>query len=483
MRFLILALFCTTTQAQTLGLFEDHNDIGTVLHPGSAAYDPATKAYTLSGSGENVWATADAFHFVWKKMSGDVALSADVAIVGQGGDPHRKAVLMIRQSLDADSAYADVALHGVGLTSLQARDTKGGATHEVQSYFNGPKRARLVKRGAYFYMYLAEHDSEEFQMAGGAMRVPMEGTFYIGIGVCAHNKDAVEKAVFSHVQIDSGKPGKAEHFSTLETIAVSSTDARVTLVSPARIEAPNWTHDGKFLLYNGSGHLERIPVDGGQPESIDTGFATHCTAFHGYSADGTRLAFTDETRDRGRSSIYVMPVEGGLPEKVTAQAPSEFQAWSADGKLLLLRGDLRRAKGLFTIPVAGGAETFLGPGVNGEFSPDGKFIYFSSDRSGSMQIWRMLANGKEPEQITSDEFTNWHPHLSPDGRQLVFLSMEKGVKAITTDRDVTLRMLTLDSKAVKVLAKIVGGEGTLDAPSWSPDSRRLAFVSYQSVTR
>src|SRR5208283_717661 len=109
------------TAAEPIGLFAGHTEVGTVLHTGSVVYDAARRSYTITGSGENVWFTADAFQFVWKKVEGDFTLSADISILGQGGDPHKKAMLMARQSLDADSAYADVALHGVGLTSLQSR--------------------------------------------------------------------------------------------------------------------------------------------------------------------------------------------------------------------------------------------------------------------------------------------------------------------------------------------------------------------------
>src|SRR5581483_3382782 len=199
--FLLAALAAGLANAQGLGLFEGHSDIGNVLHPGDAVFDPASKTYTVTGSGDNVWASADAFQFVWRKVDGDITISADIAIAGQTGDPHRKAMLMIRQTLDADSPYADLALHGVGLTSLQARDSKGGITHELQSNLTAPRRARLVKRGPYFYMYLAQKEGDEPEMAGGVVRVPISGSYYIGIGVCAHNKDATVKAVFSNVEL------------------------------------------------------------------------------------------------------------------------------------------------------------------------------------------------------------------------------------------------------------------------------------------
>src|SRR5258708_3663285 len=140
------------------GLFESHADVGSVVHPGILEYDPAQRIYTVGGSGENLWSTADAFHFVWKKVTGDVSLAADISFLSKGGNDHRKAVLMVRQSLDADSAYADVALHGSGLTALQYRDEKGAKTHEiriqeVQSNI-GSKRLRIEKRGNFVYLFL-----------------------------------------------------------------------------------------------------------------------------------------------------------------------------------------------------------------------------------------------------------------------------------------------------------------------------------------
>src|SRR5271165_6498774 len=125
---------------EAVGVFEAHGDVGTVLHPGSVDYDAGQQSYTIAASGENMWLAADAFHFVWKKVSGDISLTADVNFLGQGKNPHRKAVLMVRQTLDADSAYADVALHGVGMTSLQYRNEKGTLTHQMEATLSAPRR-------------------------------------------------------------------------------------------------------------------------------------------------------------------------------------------------------------------------------------------------------------------------------------------------------------------------------------------------------
>src|SRR5262245_15553873 len=195
-----------------VGIFEAHGDIGTVLHSGSARFDNTADIYTITASGDNMWFAKDAFHFAWKKATGDLSLTADVSFVGKGKDPHRKACLMIRQSLDADAAYVDVALHGDGLTSLQFRQTKGSNTHEVQANVSSVTRLRLEKRGKYALMYLGGKD-ETAQFSGAAVRVTLEEPFYVGIGVCAHNKDLTETAVFSTVELTA--PGQLEKKSPI----------------------------------------------------------------------------------------------------------------------------------------------------------------------------------------------------------------------------------------------------------------------------
>ncbi len=168
-----------------VGSFEDHADVGTVLHSGSVDYDPAKRAYTISGSGENIWFATDAFQFAWKKVSGNMTLTADIAFLTKTGNEHKKAVLMLRQSLDADSVYADVALHASGLTSLQFRDEKGAVTREIQSNLSAPARLRIAKRGDYVYMSLGVDQAPKLEVAGGWLRIPMHGPIYVGLGACA----------------------------------------------------------------------------------------------------------------------------------------------------------------------------------------------------------------------------------------------------------------------------------------------------------
>lgn len=485
-KLICLALaFAAYGGAQTdVGIFEGHGDVGAVLHPGAMEFEQAPKSYTVTASGENLWGTADAFHFAWKKMSGDVSITADISFPAQGGDPHKKAVLMIRQSLDADSAYADVAVHGSGLTSLQSRDARGVATHEIQSDISAPGRVRLEKLGNYFYVYVGGKGGATNFM-GGAMRVSLEGPFYVGIGVSAHNKDAVEKANFSDVAIQSLSMGSGEptQYSTLETITVASTDRRVSYLSPRFIQAPNWSLDGKSLLFTLSGTLNHVPVEGGKPKVINVG-NIEVTANHGLSPDGITLAFSGESVDQG-TAIYTVPAMGGTPKLVTKNSPCYFHGWSPDGMKIIFSSRRDGHADIYTIPAAGGEETRLtsNVGVNGtpEFSPDGKSIYFQSNRTGTNQIWRMSVDGTNPEQVTTGDMNDFFPHISPDGKRLVFLSYDKGVVGHPENKEVVLRMLALDTQKTTVLAKFLGGQGSIDAPSWSPDSKHVAFVSYQMI--
>lgn len=476
-----LAAALPATPPTPIGIFDNHSDVGAVLHAGAADFDAAGQKYTLRGSGENMWATADALHFVWKRVSGDVTLSANISFPTTGGDPHKKAVLMIRQSLEADSAYADAVLHGNGMLSLQSREVKGAATHEIQSNVTGPKRVSIRRMGNYFLMSVAG-GGEDLHLAGGSMRVVLQDPVYVGIGVCAHNKDAVESAVFSNVELAAKPPSL---YSTLETITISSTDRRVVYVAPGTFEAPNWTHDGKWLLFNGGGRLMRISPDGGKPETIDTGFATRLNNDHGISPDGTMLAISDQSQEPRRSQVYVVPIAGGTPRRVTRDSPSYWHGWSPDGRTLAFTGQRNGNFDIYTIPVGGGEETRLttaeetddGP----EYSPDGEYIYFNSARTGTMQIWRMKPDGSEQEQVTSDEYNNWFPHFSPDGQRMVILSYEKEVTGHPANKDVMLRLMTMSDRHVTVLTRLFGGQGTINVPSWSPDGKRLAFVSYQLI--
>lgn len=472
-----------------LGLFEAHNDVGTVLHAGSVQYDAAKQTYTIAGSGENMWSGKDAFHFLWKKVSGDVMLMADIAFPGKGVNEHRKAVLMIRQSLDADSPYADVALHGSGLTSLQFRDEKGAATHEIQANVSAPRRLKILKRGAYFSMWLAD-ERREFHLASGSTRIELKGPFYVGIGVCSHDENVVEKAVFSKVDLKNDLPaaaGASALYSALETVSATSNDRRVVYIAPERFEAPNWMPDGRTLLFNRNGRIEKIPVQGGIPQVLDTGFATRCNNDHLISPDSRQLGISDNSQEDHNSLVYIVPIAGGAPRRITQKSPSYLHGWSPDGKTLAFVGERNGEFDIYAIPAAGGEEmrltTAKGLDDGPEYTPDGKYIYFNSERTGHMQIWRMRADGSAQEQVTFGQENDWFPHISPNGEWMVFLTYDQNVRGHPENKDVVLRLMSLKDRNIIVLAKLFGGQGTINVPSWSPDGSQLAFVNYQLVPK
>lgn len=473
-------------QSDTLGVFEGHQDVGTVLHPGTTTYDPVKQRYMVTGSGENMWFGRDDFQFAWKKMSGDVAISADIAFIGEKGNNHRKAVLMIRQSLDGDSPGVDIARHGDGLTSLQFRDSASADDHEVQCNLSGPQRVRLEKRGDYFYAFVSGADGQ-LQPAGASTKLRLSGPFYVGIGVSAHDKDASETAAFSNVKLET-LPATGQNpvlFSTLEVVPIGSTDRRVVYVAQAHFEAPNWSRDGSYFLFNQDGGIYKLAINGQRPERINTGSQTKCNNDHGISPDGTMLAISDST-ESDKSLVYTVPITGGKPRRITMAGPSYWHGWSPDGANLAFVGQRGDNFDIYSIPVNGGDEKRLtsAPGLDDgpEYSPDGEWIYFNSERTGQMQIWRMHPDGSSQEQVINDETNDWFPHVSPDGKWMTFVAYEKGVTGHPPDKDVTLDLMSMADKKVKVLAKLFGGQGTNNVPSWSPDSSKVAFVSYEYIS-
>jgi TolB protein len=273
--------------------------------------------------------------------------------------------------------------------------------------------------------------------------------------------------------------------SRLEVISIETGQREIVHETALHLEAPNWSRDGKTFFYNSGGRIYTLPRGGGEPRLLDTGSATRCNNDHGLSPDGERLVVSHEPDDA--SLLYVLPASGGTPRQVTALGPSYWHGWSPDGKTLAYCA--RRGDDYDIYTIAASAEnsaeekrltTAKGLDDGPDYSPDGRTIYFNSVRTGAMRIWKMNADGSEQEQVTFDEaYGDWFPHPSPDGKWLVFLSYDKSVEGHPADEDVALRLLPLAGGKPRVLAELFGGQGTINVPSWSPDSRYVAFVSYR----
>jgi TolB protein len=479
------------TASSALGIFDGQSDVGAVTPPGAAVYDPATGAYTLTSAGANLWGTTDAFHFAWKKISGDVSLTADIDFPDTAGEhsPHRKAILIVRQTLDADAAYADAASHGSGEAALQDRRVAGGITEGIELDSAAPRRLRLEKRGDTFTLYLASATDAPLHQLGASTQLHLEEPFYVGIGLCSHDVNKVEKAVFSHVALEKPAPLPATLalYSTLQTIGDDRDFHRVAIVSSTQghMEAPNWTRDGKTLIFDEAGKIMTVSAAGGTPQPLDIGDATGCNGSHGLSPDGKLLAISCATPGKPESRVYIVPLTGGKPRLVTEHPYSYWHSWSPDGKTIIFTRPDHGSGNIFAISVDGGEEHALttGTGISDDpdCSPDGQYIYFNSDRGGTMQIWRMHPDGTAPEQITSDDYVNWTPHISPDGKSMIFISYEKGTTGHPANRPIALRIMSLDDREIRVLFNLIGGSGTMNVPSWAPDSHHFAFVSYQML--
>jgi len=254
------------------------------------------------------------------------------------------------------------------------------------------------------------------------------------------------------------------------------------LATSRLIEAPNWTPDGACLIVNGEGRMFRVSLDAPSLIPIDTGHAVQCNNDHGVSPDGSLLAISDST-DTGQSCIFMLPVTGGEPRRVTEQVPSWWHGWSPDGERLAYTGRRDGGFGIYTIAVGGGAEQHLVSGgghYDGpDYSADGAWIWFNSDRGGGMELWRIKAAGGLAEQMTDDDRVNWFPHPSPDGHSVLFLSYEPGTEGHPRDRDVELRLLDTADGRVATLLALFGGQGSINVPCWSPDGDRFAFVRYR----
>ncbi len=485
----LLSWLCVPTfsQQKSVGLFEGQTDVGKVSKAGAATYDAAQQSYTLAGAGSNMWANTDEFHFVWKRLKGNFILQTRAQFIGKGVEAHRKIGWIARSSLEPTSAHVNATVHGDGLTSLQFRRMTGGTTEEVKSSIKGAEVIQLERRGNTYILSVA-HFGEPF-VREQVSDIALGDEVYVGLYVCSHNKDVVEKAVFRDTQIiipaaENFVPYRDYIGSNIEILDVASGNRKIIFTAPDSLQAPNWTPDGKTLIYNSKGKLYRFDLATRTPQVIDTDFATNNNNDHVLSFDGKMLGISNHIREESNKSIvFTVPVRGGKPKRITAQGHSYLHGWSPDGKFLIYTAERNGEFDIYKIPAAGGEEKrltdFKGLDDGSEFSPDGKYIYFNSVRSGNMQLWRMKADGSNPEQLTNDEYNNWFPHLSPNGKWIVFLSFAKEVSPNDHPfyKQVYLRLLPIQGGTPKVIAYVYGGQGTINVPSWSPDSKRVAFVS------
>lgn len=479
------------SQAQhTIGIFDGNTAIGNPKIKGTANYDAKNQTYTLTGSGTNMWFGKDEFQYLWTTIQGDFILRATVVFNGAGKDPHRKAGWIIKDNLDTNSKHVNASTHGDGLTSLQYRKTVGGNTDEVKSSQKSPTIIQLERRGTTYIMSTAKF-GDEF-VSETLTDMELDNEVYVGLYVCSHNPKVLESATFSNVRIikpvkDDYTPYRDYIGSNLEIMDVKTGHRKIIYRSAHSIQAPNWTVDGKKLIYNSKGHLYNYELESSTITPLNTGFAVHNNNDHVLTFDGKLLGISNHNQaDGGKSALYYLPTQGdSIPKMVTKPGvgASYFHGWSPNNKEMLFTGERNGAYNIFSINVKSGKEEQLtdlatlddGP----EYDAKGKYIYFNSVRTGTMQLYRMKANGKKQTQLTFDEYNNWFPHVSPDQQWIVFISFPKDIDPSQHPfyKHCMLRIMPAKGGTPKVLAHIYGGQGTINVPSWSPDSKKIAFVT------
>jgi WD40 repeat protein len=485
------AVISAFPQEGPLGEFDGDADVGAPKLAGSATYDATAQEYTLTGAGSNMWFAQDQFHFLWKRMKGDFILRARIEFIGKGAINHRKVGWMVRPNLDGGAAYADCAVHGDGLTALQFRRAVGSPTEQFWPAISNADVIQFERKGT-SYIFSAAHSGEPF-VTGTLPEFNLGDEVYVGLYICSHDGDVVEKAVFRDVRII--RPAKANFVpyrdyigSVLQILDVQSGKLEEIYRSEQPFEAPNWTRDGAALIYNISGsgenrgHLCRFDLANRTRSILDTDPDHRNNNDHVLSFDGTMLGISDQSS--GQSRVSIVPVGGGAPKQITPVGPSYCHGWSPDGKFLVYTGGRNGKFDIYKTAADGGGEEIRltdAEGLNDgpEYTPDGSYIYFNSSRTGKMQIWRMKPDGHDQEQVTRDDYNNWFPHISPDGKWIAFLTFGPDVdpKDHPYYKRIYLRLLPVGGGEPKVIAYVYGGQGTMNVPSWSPDSKRIAFVS------
>jgi len=280
--------------------------------------------------------------------------------------------------------------------------------------------------------------------------------------------------------------------SELIIVKVKSGKEKVVIKENRHFEAPNWSRDGKFLIINAGGFLEKIDLKGNNlgkinPEGINT-----VNNDHGLSFDGKILVFSKNDKDAAptnNSRVYIANADGSNPRLVTPNFPSYWHGISPDNNFLIYTARRNDEWDLFKIPTQGGTEINItntaGLDDGPEYSYDGNWIYFNSHRSGRMHIYRMRTDGSGVERLTEDEFDNWFPHPSPDNKSIVYISYLEDQKAgHPFGKEVKLRIMNLETKEIKDITPVFyGGQGTINVHSWSPDGKSIAFVRYTDLTK
>lgn len=469
----------------SIGEFDNSADIGYVPGSGTAIYHGTSQSYTISSAGNGISDKSDDFHFLWKAIQGDFILRAEI-------DPSASENLhtvsfgwAVRNTISDESAMISAVIDTDGTASLKMRNEKGGSLRVIEHQNDMPDVIQLERINGVFRMKTARFS--EALIETEQVEIPLRNEIKAGLFVSSG------EITFRNVRIVKPFPENEQRYqrylgSRMEVLDVHTGHRKVLFKSQHSVQAPNWTVDGEKLIYNSNGYLYNYELETGEITYLNTGFATNNNNDHVISFDGDLLAISHHVpEDNNQSTIYILPIEGSdHPKQVTASGRGHayLHGISPDNQTVIFTGWRNGKYDIYGADVNTMDETqltdtpYLDDGS--EYSPDGEYIWFNSNRTGTMEIWRMRPDGSEQSQITFDEnFHDWFPHVSPDGKWVLFLSYGLDVESGDHPfyKQVTLRLMPAEGGEPKIVAYLYGGQGTINVPSWSPDSRYVAFVS------
>jgi Tol biopolymer transport system component len=481
--FLISFSLNAQNQVSPFGMFDNFSNVGAPKVLGNMSYDEFSQTYRVSGS-SILWFAKDNCSFLWKKMSGDFIVQTQIHWSSDIAKSHRKAGIMIRSSLALDTTMIAFTNKEGCLYRKKAKENLEKIEFSAESERNV---LQVERKGTDIILSIANF-GEPFQV-DTLKNVDLGNEVLAGLFVTSQNSTFLEQAEFSNTRIFNTAPDNLVQYtdylgSLLEVVNLESGHRQVLGSSEGSWQAPNWTPDGKTLIYNSSGLLYNFDIYSGKSSVLNTDFAVKNNNDHVLTFDGKQIGISHHAKEsNGQSVVYTLPVTGGIPKRITEKSPSYFHGWSPDNEWLLYTGQRNDDFDIYKISKDGGEEiqltTAKGLDDGSEYSPDGKYIYFCSTRTGTMQVWRMDPDGKNQTQLTFDELNNWFPHVSPDNKWLVFISFPKEVPADKHPfyERVYIRLMPVSGGEPKVVAYLYGGQGSLNVPSWSPDGKRIAFVS------
>lgn len=477
-------------QAISLGVFDNTLDLNPSTEEGQIEVDHGTQTYRLRGYGEGIGTTEDDFFYAWKAIQGDFILRAErdpktsESVNGSFG-------IAIRNTLSADSEMIAIVISPDGGVQFRHRDLKGASSEGISSDLVNPDVIEIVRENGLFKIRAA-HFGEPLKLIVES-ETGLRNELHAGLFVSGGSPDRPAYATFRNVRFVATFPEEAVQYSNylgsrMEVLDVDSGHRTVLFESEHSVQAPNWTVDGKKLIFNSNGYLYNYHFDSGRITYLNTGFAIQNNNDHVISIDGTLLAISHHVaEDNGQSTIFILPVEGSdEPRQVTGTGLGHafLHGISPDNRYVTFTGWRNGKYDIYIADIETMEETqltdtpYLDDGS--EYTPDGEYIFFNSNRTGAMQIWRMRPDGSEQTQITFDEnFNDWFPHISPDGKRILFLSYGTDVESGDHPfyKHVTLRVMPIDGGEPEIVAYLYGGQGTINVPSWSPDSRKVSFVS------